>query len=90
MKKLLVLSMVLLSLSSCEKEDMEPPIIACECNDGYILNSTNPESCGTYVVNYGGGVSVTLHHGGFKKYIRSTKTFCEVFPSSASCLGRNY
>lgn len=82
--------MVLMSFVSCKKESIEPPIIACECNDGYILNSTNPESCGSYVVNYGGGVSVTLYHGGLKRFIRSNKTFCEVFPNSASCLGRGY
>ena len=89
MKKLLVLSMVLLSLSSCEKESVELPIVACKCNDGSVQPGTNASACGTYVLTTN-GISVTLNRGGVMEYIRSDKTFCQLFPGHASCLGRNY
>jgi hypothetical protein len=76
-------------MSSCEKQEVEVPIIACKCNDGSIIPGSNSSVCGLYNLTTN-GVTVTLTHGGLKEYVRSTKTFCEVFPSSAYCLGRNY
>jgi hypothetical protein len=89
MKKLLVLSMVLLSLSSCEKETVELPIVACKCNDGSIQPGSDDSACGNYVLTTN-GISVTLSRGGVKEYIRSNKSFCQLFPNHAYCLGRNY
>jgi hypothetical protein len=43
MKKLLLLSLVLMSLSSCEKENIEPEkvAIACQCNNNAIIYPSN-------------------------------------------------
>jgi hypothetical protein len=89
MKKLLVLGAILMSLSSCEKEELEQPIVGCKCNDGSVQPGSDASVCGSYILTTN-GISVTLHRGGVKEYIRSNKTFCQLFPGHAYCLGRNY
>ena len=85
----MVLLFALVTMVSCTKETAEIPIIACKCNDGSIQPGSNASTCGNYILTTN-GISVTLNHGGVKEYIRSNKSFCEVFPSHVFCLGRNY
>ena len=112
MKKLLVLSIALVTFTSCEKEVIELKKdelnkIGCECNDGTKIPSTNPEACSalitkteqvlvkdskgnpiyptTYVT-----VKTTYTYKGFKQFLYGKGTFCDNYPNSIYCLGKNY
>ena len=78
-------------LVSCKKDDvtMQEPIVGCLCNDGVTVPYKGSGSCGLYTETTN-GVSVTLTRGGIQSYIRSNKTFCELYPNTIFCLGRNY
>ena len=49
MKKLLVLSLVLISFVSCSKEDIGLNKIGCECNDGAKIPSINQADCSAII-----------------------------------------
>jgi hypothetical protein len=89
MKKIIYLIVLCLILQSCTKESSNQKIIAVICNDGSMIPGSNQGACGFYTLTTN-GVSVTLSHGGFNKYVYGNKGFCELYGNSTYCLGKGY
>lgn len=104
MKKLLLLVSILALFTSCQKEEIPLPVIGCKCSDGALIPATNASACSTpYIYTYsreivingvktGKWQTVTENktHGTFVSFLYGKGTFCDNYPSSIYCLGKNY
>lgn len=107
MKKLLVLTMTLMSFVSCTKEqegNTKGNIIGVKCSDGALIPGNSPSICSaTYVYTYSREIIVNgiktgkwetvkenKTHGTFVSFLYGKGTFCDNYPSSIYCLGKNY
>jgi hypothetical protein len=103
MKKLLVFSMVLVSVISCSKEQ-EGNIIGVKCSDGSLIPGNSQSICSmSYVYTYSREIVINgiktgnwetvkenKTHGSFVSFLYGKGTFCDNYANSIYCLGQGY